>query len=477
LKIFNSLGREKQDFIPLVSGKVSIYVCGMTVYDYCHLGHARVMVFFDIVRRWFEASGLEVNYVRNITDIDDKIISRSIKEKTSIRALTDKFIFEMRKDAHLLGVIDPVHEPRATEYVSQMLDLIKKLESSGYAYESNGDVNFAVRNMKNYGKLSGKSIDQLRIGERVSNSGNKKDPLDFVLWKKSKPEEPVEASWNSPYGKGRPGWHIECSAMSSEILGPRFDIHGGGIDLQFPHHENEIAQSEGAFGCKSDENLVNTWMHVGFVTVEKEKMSKSLGNFSTIREILGDNDPESIRYFLLKGHYRSPINYSLEQIKNAKNSLRSLYHVLEIGEEKNELSQIEQKKYIDIAMKSDESFAREFRKAINDDFNTPKALSVLFAFATQIKDQIKSRNSSQITIFRGLGLILGFFSRSIEQERNSNNSFSLKISEDEINKLVTKRYAAKNNKDFKKADEIRNILNTQGIILEDSIDGTKWRRS
>jgi cysteinyl-tRNA synthetase len=437
------MGRKKQHFIPLIDGKVSIYVCGMTVYDYCHLGHARVMVFFDIVRRWFEACGLEVNYVRNITDIDDKIISRSVEEKTSVRELTDKFIREMRKDAKCLGVIDPVHEPRATEYVPQMVNLIKKLQVSGNAYESNGDVNFAVRSLKTYGKLSGKSIDELRVGERVSVGEGKRDPLDFVLWKKSKPLEPKEVSWDSPFGPGRPGWHIECSTMSSEILGPRFDIHGGGIDLQFPHHENEIAQSEGVFGCKEDENLVGTWMHVGFVTVEKEKMSKSLGNFSTIRDILNDNDPEAVRYFLLKGHYRSPINYSLEQIKNAKNSLRSLYYVLEIGDEKNELSETEQIKYIDAAMKSNNPFAMEFKCAIEDDFNTPKALTVLFGFAGQIKAQIKSQQKTQIAIFRGLGLVLGFFSRSVSQERNWNINYDSQISEDEIKKLVVERNLAK----------------------------------
>ncbi len=476
LKIFNSLGREKQDFIPLISGKVSIYVCGMTVYDYCHLGHARVMVFFDIVRRWFEASGFQVNYVRNITDIDDKIIARSIKEKTSIRALTEKFIHEMRKDARSLGVIDPLHEPRATEYVPQMLNLIQKLQKSGLAYESDGDVNFAVRKMRTYGKLSGKSLDELRVGERVSVGHAKKDPLDFVLWKKSKPGEPQEAIWDSPYGQGRPGWHIECSAMSSELLGPRFDIHGGGIDLQFPHHENEIAQSEGAYGCKDGEHLVKTWMHVGFVTVEKEKMSKSLGNFSTIREILRVSDPETIRYFLLKGHYRSPINFSLEQIKNAKNSLKSLHHILEIAGENNQLSKIEQKKYINFAMSSDNCFAREFRDAINDDFNTPKALSVLFSFASKIKDQVKSKKNTQVAIFRGLGLILGFFSMPMNQGSNWNVDSKFKISEDEINAYIAQRLTAKNNKDFQKADEIRNILHSQGIMLEDRVGGTKWRR-
>ena len=448
----------------------------MTVYDYCHLGHARVMVFFDVVRRWFEASGYEVNYVRNITDIDDKIIARSLEEKTSIRALTEKFIDEMRKDAKSLGVKAPMHEPRATEYVPQMLSLIKKLEALGLAYESDGDVNFSVRKMKSYGKLSGKSIDELRVGERVSVGHAKKDPLDFVLWKKSKVGEPQEASWNSPYGYGRPGWHIECSAMSSELLGPRFDIHGGGIDLQFPHHENEIAQSEGAYGCKDGEHLVKTWMHVGFVTVEKEKMSKSLGNFSTIREILRENDPETVRYFLLKGHYRSPINFSLDQVRDAKNSLKNLHHILESAGENNDLSEDEQKEYINLAMNSNNYFAREFRNAIEDDFNTPKAISILFSFSSEIKDQIKSKKNNQISIFRGLGLILGFFSKSIEQDRNRGVDSNLKISEDDINKFITQRLIAKNNKDFDKADEIRNILLSQGIMLEDGANGTKWRR-
>ncbi len=325
LKIYNTLARDKQEFVPLVPGRVGMYVCGMTVYDYCHLGHARVMVVFDMVYRWLKASGYRVDYVRNITDIDDKIIKRAAENGESIHALTARFIAAMHEDADALGVLRPDHEPRATRYVPEMLDMIGKLEANGLAYRAeDGDVNYAVRKFPGYGKLSGKSLEDLRAGERVEVAGSKHDPLDFVLWKHAREQEPDEVKWDSPWGKGRPGWHIECSAMGSSLLGEHFDIHGGGADLQFPHHENEIAQSEGAHQC----HFVNYWMHNGFVNVDKEKMSKSLGNFFTIREVLKKYDAEVVRFFILRAHYRSPLNYSDAHLDDAKGALTRLYTAL-----------------------------------------------------------------------------------------------------------------------------------------------------
>ncbi|MBX6392864.1 MAG: cysteine--tRNA ligase, partial [Burkholderiales bacterium] len=322
LKIYNTLTRTKQEFVPLEPGRVRMYVCGMTVYDYCHLGHARVMVVFDMVQRWLRASGYDVTYVRNITDIDDKIIRRAAENGEPIEALTERFIAAMNEDAERLGVQKPDFEPRATQYIGPMLEMIRTLEQKGYAYRAaSGDVNYAVRKFPGYGKLSGKSLDELRAGERVEVDRDKHDPLDFVLWKRAKPGEPA---WPSDYGEGRPGWHIECSAMSSKLLGTHFDIHGGGEDLQFPHHENEIAQSEAAHGC----TFVNYWMHNGFVRVDDEKMSKSLGNFRTIREVLQRYEPEVVRFFILRAHYRSPLNYSDQHLNDARQALIRLYTAL-----------------------------------------------------------------------------------------------------------------------------------------------------
>ncbi|HEX2566934.1 MAG TPA: cysteine--tRNA ligase, partial [Burkholderiales bacterium] len=362
LKIYNSLGRSKQDFAPLRAGEARMYVCGMTVYDYCHLGHARVLVVFDVVRRWLRESGYRVTYVRNITDIDDKIIKRALENGEPISALTQRFIDAMTEDAQALGVEPPDHEPRATAYVPEMLGLIKKLQDRGLAYQSgSGDVNYAVRRFPGYGKLSGKSLDELRAGERVEVDAAKDDPLDFVLWKRSKADEP---KWTSPWGEGRPGWHIECSAMSCALLGEHFDIHGGGQDLQFPHHENEIAQSEGAMGPESGGKFVNYWMHNGFVRVDEEKMSKSLGNFFTVREILKKYDAEVVRFFILRAHYRSPLNYSDAHIDDAKGALTRLYTALsevDLGKEA-------------IAVDWNEAHAQRFREAMDDDFNTPLAV-------------------------------------------------------------------------------------------------------
>ncbi len=325
LKIYNTLARDKQEFSPIVPNTVRMYVCGMTVYDYCHLGHARVMVVFDMVYRWFKASGFDVTYVRNITDIDDKIIRRASENNESIHVLTQRFIDAMHMDADALGVQRPDHEPRATQYVPEMLEIIAKLEQNGLAYQADdGDVNFAVRKFEGYGKLSGKSLEDLRAGERVEVVDSKHDPLDFVLWKHARDDEAEEVKWNSKWGQGRPGWHIECSAMGSKLLGKHFDIHGGGADLQFPHHENEIAQSEGAHQCQ----FVNYWMHNGFVRVDNEKMSKSLGNFFTIRDVLKQYDPEVVRFFILRAHYRSPLNYSDAHLDDAKKALDRLYTAL-----------------------------------------------------------------------------------------------------------------------------------------------------
>src|SRR5512135_254256 len=392
LKIYNTLARDKQDFKPIEANKVRMYVCGMTVYDYCHLGHARVMVVFDMVYRWLKASGYDVTYVRNITDIDDKIIKRAAENKESIHALTQRFIDAMHEDADALGVQRPDHEPRATQYVPQMLAMIEQLEKNGLAYKAaDGDVNYAVRKFDGYGKLSGKSLEDLRAGERVEVASDKNDPLDFVLWKHAKDSEAEEVKWDSKWGKGRPGWHIECSAMGSELLGNHFDIHGGGADLQFPHHENEIAQSEGAHGCQ----YVNYWMHNGFVRVDNEKMSKSLGNFFTIREVLKKYDAEVVRFFILRAHYRSPLNYSDAHLDDAKGALTRLYTALKgVTAESRPVSW-------------DEPYAQRFKAAMDDDLNTPEAMAVLFDLA----GEANRGDAAAAQTLRSLGGVLGLLQR------------------------------------------------------------------
>ncbi|HNO64363.1 MAG TPA: cysteine--tRNA ligase, partial [Thauera aminoaromatica] len=393
LSIYNTLSRSKEAFTPIEPGKVRMYVCGMTVYDFCHLGHARVMVVFDMVARWLRASGLDVTYVRNITDIDDKIIRRAQENGESIRQLTDRFIAAMHEDADALGVLRPDHEPRATDYVAQMQSLISRLEQKGLAYVAgNRDVCYAVRKFDGYGKLSGKSLDELRAGERVDVAQDKNDPLDFVLWKHAKVEEPGEVKWASPWGEGRPGWHIECSAMSSDLLGDHFDIHGGGMDLQFPHHENEIAQSEGAHGHA----FVNYWMHNGFVRVDDEKMSKSLGNFFTIREVLRKFDAEVVRLFILRAHYRSPLNYSDAHLEDARASLLRLYTALSDAPPASAAT-------IDWAAPA----PARFREAMDDDFNTPVALSVLFDLATEVNRSHDPALEGQLRALSGLLGLLG----------------------------------------------------------------------
>lgn len=458
LKIYNSLAREKQDFVPIVPGKVRMYVCGMTVYDYCHLGHARVLVVFDMVQRWLRASGLDVTYVRNITDIDDKIIKRALENKESIGELTERFIRCMDEDALALGVEKPDHEPRATQYLPQMLEMIGALEKNELAYKTTtGDVNFAVRKFPGYGKLSGKSLDDLRVGERVDVDTTKHDPLDFVLWKHAKAGEP---SWDSPWGVGRPGWHIECSAMSADLLGKHFDIHGGGQDLQFPHHENEIAQSEGAHNC----SFVNYWMHNGFVRVDDEKMSKSLGNFFTIREVLKKYDAEVVRFFILRAHYRSPLNYSDVHLDDARHALARLYTAL-----KTVSADV-----VDAAIDWSETYSVRFRAALDDDFNTPEACAVLFDLAAEV-----NRNKSSVLAgqLRALAGLLGLLQRDPQVFLQATPVNSDELSVERIETLIGERIAAKQAKNYAESDRIRAELLAQGVVLEDGPQGTSWRRA
>ncbi len=460
LKIHNSLQRDKQLFAPIEPGLVRMYVCGMTVYDYCHLGHARVLVVFDMVARWLRASGYRVVYVRNITDIDDKIIRRAQENGESIRALTDRYIAFMHEDAAALGVLQPDREPRATEYVAAMQRMIAALERNGYAYPAaSRDVCYSVRKFEGYGRLSGKSLEDLRAGERVDVMEGKHDPLDFVLWKHAKEGEPDEAKWDSPWGRGRPGWHIECSAMSSELLGPHFDIHGGGQDLQFPHHENEIAQSEGAHGCR----FVNYWMHNGFVRVDDEKMSKSLGNFFTIREVLRQYDAEVVRFFILRAHYRSPLNYSDAHLDDARGALSRLYTALKGAAPEP------------VAIDWDEPHAAKFRASMDDDFNTPEAIAVLFELANEVN---RSRSAAAAALLRALGGVLGLLERDPVAFLQSTPAAAGQPDAAGIEARIVARAAAKKAKDFAEADRIRAELLAQGIVLEDKPGGaTEWRRA
>jgi cysteinyl-tRNA synthetase len=433
-----------------------MYVCGMTVYDYCHLGHARAMVSFDVVQRWLKASGLRVTYVRNVTDIDDKIIKRALENGETIRSLTDRMVQALHEDADALGIERPTHEPRAMDYVPHMLDVIAKLEAKGLAYRAEGgDVNYAVRKFEGYGKLSGKSLDELRAGERVAVLGDKQDPLDFVLWKSAKATEPDEAKWDSPYGSGRPGWHIECSAMSCALLGEHFDIHGGGADLQFPHHENEIAQSEGANG----QPLANVWMHNGFVRVDNEKMSKSLGNFFTIRDILAKFDAETVRFFILRAHYRSPLNYSDAHLDDARNALKRLYTALNsVAPDAAVLAQ-------PLAWTS--PFAQRFKAAMDEDFGTPEAVAVLFELAGEVN---KTRSGELAALLQQLGGCLGVLQGKPQDFLQAGAG----LDEAAISQKIAERAAAKAAKNFALADQIRQDLLAQGIVLKDSAAGTTW---
>ena len=458
LRIFNTLSRATQVFSPIEPGHVRMYVCGMTIYDLCHIGHARMALVFDVVQRWLKVSGYRVTYVRNITDIDDKIIRRALERGISIRALTDEMIGVMHEDIGRLGIEVPTLEPRATEYVPQMLGLIKQLEAKGLAYQAaSGDVNYAVRKFPGYGKLSGKSLDELRAGERVAVQDAKDDPLDFVLWKAAKESEPEDAKWDAQamgygYGKGRPGWHIECSAMSCALLGTTFDIHGGGADLQFPHHENEIAQSEGANG----QPLAKYWIHNGFLQVDNEKMSKSLGNFFTIREVLTKYDAETVRFLLVRTHYRSDLGYSDAHLDDARNSLKRLYTALDLVSPES-LTSIDW----------ENPFAARFKAAMDEDFGTPEAVAVLFDLASEVN---RSSNPQLAGLLKALGACVGL----LQNDPKAFLQAGSKLDDAAIAQRIADRAAAKSAKNFAEADRIRQDLLALGIVLKDSAAGTTW---
>jgi len=457
LKIYNTLSNQKEEFHPIDTNNVGIYVCGMTVYDFCHMGHARVLVMFDVITRHLRRNFTSVKYVRNITDIDDKIIARAAENNEDIYSLTNRFIDAMHEDEMALGVLSPDIEPRATESIDKMIDMIESLSKQDLAYQGkNGDVFYSVRKFKDYGKLSGKNLDDLLAGARVDVESDKEDPLDFVLWKKAKSDEP---SWPSPWGDGRPGWHIECSAMSNHFISNHFDIHGGGMDLTFPHHENEIAQSEGANNCK----FVDTWMHVGFVNIDDEKMSKSLNNFFTIRDVLDKYDGETLRYFLISSHYRSPLNFSEANIESAKSGLKRLYNATKGLSAKMD----------DVPLEAE--YEERFNVALNDDFNTPIALSILFEIAKRINIErttnLEKANALAMQLIK-LGNFLGILEYNAEDYLKQGSE----LSETEISNKISQREAARNSKDFAMSDQIRDELLELGIILEDSVNGTTWRR-
>jgi cysteinyl-tRNA synthetase len=453
LRIHNTLTRATEVFTPIEPGHVRLYVCGITIYDLCHMGHARFMLAFDVAQRWLKALGYRVTYVRNITDIDDKIIRRALERNISIRALTEENIAALQQDADALGLERPTHQPRATEYVPQMLEMIATLEQKGLGYRSsNGDVNFAVRKFAGYGKLSGKSLDQLRAGERVAVLDGKEDPLDFVMWKAAKEGEPADAKYPSGFGPGRPGWHIECSAMCKALLGVHFDIHGGGQDLQFPHHENEIAQSEGASGGA----FVNVWMHNGLLTLDNEKMSKSLGNFFTIRDVLKRYDGETIRFFTIRTHYRSAVNFSDANLADARSALRRLYTALDSVA-------VEGTVVVDWSDRR----ATAFREAMNDDFNTPIAVSVLFELAADVN---RGKGAADAALLKGLGATLGL----LQQAPRAFLQSGAGLDDASIGALIEERRAAKARGDYARSDAIRSELAAQGVVLKDSAQGTTW---
>jgi len=463
LRIHNSLSGEKEVFKPIEAPKVKMYVCGMTVYDYCHVGHARVLVVFDIVTRYLRWRNYEVTYVRNVTDIDDKIIARAIENGEDMHTLTARFIKAMHEDAAALGVLPPDQEPLATEFMGNIIDMVQVLMDKGFAYLApNNDVYFHVRKFDSYGKLAREILDDQRAGARVDVNPNKKDPLDFVLWKAAKNGEPA---WDSPWGQGRPGWHIECSAMSTCCLGNHFDIHGGGMDLKFPHHENEIAQSEAATG----EHFVNVWMHNGFVQINDEKMSKSLGNFSTIREVLKQYRPEVVRYFIIGSHYRSPLNYATENLDLAARALERFYLALR-DVEISESSPAE----------PDSRFEARFIKAMDDDFNTPEALSVLFDLVRELNrakiENDKNKQQSLATTLRQLAKPLGILQDNAETFLKGGRSDAGALSDADINDLIAQRNAARNERHWAESDRIRDQLTAMGITLEDGADGTSWRK-
>lgn len=457
LKIYNTLSRQKEEFKPLHQGKVNMYVCGMTVYDYCHLGHARVLVAFDVIVRYLRASGYDVNYVRNITDIDDKILNRANENGEPYTVLTERFINAMHEDEKRLGVLSPNQEPCATAHIDNIIAMIKTLEEKGFAYAaSNGDVYYAVEKFPAYGELARKNLDDLQAGARVDIEEAKRDPRDFALWKAAKEGE---VFWDSPWGKGRPGWHIECSAMSTCCLGNTFDIHGGGPDLPFPHHENEIAQSEAATGQK----YVNYWMHAGAVRVDNEKMSKSLGNFFTIREILDKYHAEIVRFFLISSHYRSPINYSEDNLKEAKSGLERFYKCL-VGHESIPASSL--------AELQETAVYKAFAEDMDDDFNVREGIAVMYALVRDINNGESVQNN--IAMLKAFGNLLGFLQEDPEKFLQSGSKEDLGA--EAIEQKIADRVAAKLAKDYALADKIRQDLLAQGVVLEDSRDGTRWRR-
>ena len=453
LRIHNTLTRQVEAFSPIEPGHVRMYVCGITVYDLCHIGHARSNIAFDVARRWLETTGLRVTHVRNITDIEDKIIRRAVENGETVRALTDRMIAEMYRDFDALGILRPTHDPRATDYVPQMLDIVRTLEGKGLAYRAEGgDVNYAVRRFTGYGKLSGKSLDELNAGERVAVADGKEDALDFVLWKAAKPSEPEDAKWPSDYGPGRPGWHIECSAMACALLGQTFDIHGGGADLEFPHHENEIAQSEGANGVP----LATIWMHNGFVNVDNEKMSKSLGNFFTIREVLKAFDAETIRFFVVRAHYRSPLNYSDVHLSDARSALRRLYTALASVAP------------AEVVIDWSQAYAARFKAAMDEDFGTPEAVAVLFDLAGEVNRRLDPQLAG---LLKSLGATLGLLQQpAAEFLRGGAGSDETAA----IEARIDMRNAAKKARDFTTADRIRDELAVDGILLKDGPQGTTW---
>ena len=454
IKFYNSLTNQKEDFVPIREGEVGVYVCGMTVYDNCHLGHARAMMAFDILARYLRYQNFKVNFIRNITDIDDKIIERANENKETIDALTDRTIASMQEDFSKLGLEIPTNEPRATDHIEGMIAMISTLIDKGHAYHSEGgDVFFAVRTFPEYGKLSNKNIDDLNPGSRIEEDDSKKDPLDFVLWKSAKPNEP---SWDSPWGLGRPGWHIECSVMSLENLGKHFDIHGGGPDLLFPHHENEIAQSE----CASDHKFANYWMHSGLLKINGEKMSKSLGNFAMLKDLFASYHPEVIRYYLISSHYRSSLNFDNESLDQARSALTRLYQAISVAP----------------SQESDlhDDSVKEFIHSMNDDLNTPEALSTLFGLAKLINSSQDAQDQSMYaSTMRELGKVLELLNDSSEDFLQ----YGAKLTDEEISKKIDERNQARDNKDFQKADQIRDELAAQGILLDDSSDGTSWKKS
>jgi len=459
LKIYNDLSRAKETFEPINPGKVNMYVCGMTVYDLCHLGHARVMVVFDVVYRYLKAIGFDVTYIRNITDIDDKIINRANENGEPFHALTERFIDAMHEDSEALGILPPDDEPKATDHLGEIIDMIERLIGNGHAYVAdNGDVYYDVKSFPEYGKLSGKSIDDLQAGARVEPGDAKRDPLDFALWKSAKPGEPA---WESPWGQGRPGWHIECSAMSTKALGDTFDIHGGGADLTFPHHENEIAQSEGATGHP----FVKYWMHNGFVRINDEKMSKSLGNFFTVREILERYQAEEVRYFILTSQYRSPLNYDDEHLDNARGALTRFYTAL--------------RGLADAEPAGAEGFEEKFHAAMQDDFNTPEALAAMFELVREI-NRVRAEDEQAAAALgaalRRMGDMLGILQNDPEAYLRGGDAQAGGLSDADIDAMIEARNQAKADKNWAEADRIRDTLQGQGIVLEDGAGGTSWRR-